>query len=57
MIVLFITASLKVNAVIQTILNILDRAFARGFRALVSLIHNDEATVLPEDLRLLTKQQ
>lgn len=41
-------------SVIQTVLNILDRVVARGFRALVSLIHDNEATVSPEDLGLLT---
>lgn len=41
-------------AVMQTVLNILDRVVGRGFRALVSLIHDNEATVAPEDLALLT---
>ncbi|CAM1502966.1 Fc.00g077420.m01.CDS01 [Cosmosporella sp. VM-42] len=40
--------------VMQTILNIIDRVVAKGFRALVSLIHDNEATVSPEDLALLT---
>ncbi|KAF7538429.1 hypothetical protein G7Z17_g12639 [Cylindrodendrum hubeiense] len=40
--------------VVQTVLNILDRVVGRGFRALVSLIHDNEATVSPEDLALLT---
>lgn len=40
--------------VIQIVLNILDRVVGRGFRALVSLIHDNEASVLPEDLALLT---
>jgi nuclear pore complex protein Nup188 len=38
----------------QTILNIVDRVVARGFRALVALIHDPEASVAPEDLVLLT---
>ncbi|KAL2680902.1 hypothetical protein Neosp_008505 [[Neocosmospora] mangrovei] len=41
-------------SVMQTVLNILDRVVGRGFRALVSLIHDNEATVAPEDLALLT---
>lgn len=40
--------------VMQTILTILDRVVAKGFRALVSLIHDNEASILPEDLGLLT---
>ncbi|RMJ11475.1 hypothetical protein CDV36_008869 [Fusarium kuroshium] len=40
--------------VMQTVLNILDRVVGRGFRSLVSLIHDNEATVAPEDLALLT---
>lgn len=38
----------------QTVLNILDRAVAKGFRTLVSLIHDPEISVMPEDLTLLT---
>ncbi|KFA47335.1 hypothetical protein S40293_06059 [Stachybotrys chartarum IBT 40293] len=38
----------------QTILNILDRVVGRGFRLLVSLVHDQEAAVLPEDLALHT---
>jgi nuclear pore complex protein Nup188 len=38
----------------QTSLNILDNVVGRGFRSLVSLIHDDEASVLPDDLALLT---
>ncbi|KAM5359092.1 hypothetical protein ACJZ2D_014735 [Fusarium nematophilum] len=41
-------------AVTQTVLNILDRVVGRGFRALVSLIHDNQATISPEDLALLT---
>ncbi|TVY64062.1 Nucleoporin NUP188 [Fusarium oxysporum f. sp. cubense] len=40
--------------VTQTVLNILDRVVGRGFRALVSLIHDNENSVSPEDLGLLT---
>lgn len=40
--------------VMQTVLNILDRIVGRGFRLLVSLIHDDQSTVFPEDLALLT---
>ncbi|KAI9167464.1 Nucleoporin [Paramyrothecium foliicola] len=38
----------------QTSLNILDHVVARGFRTLVSLIHDRAASVVPEDLALLT---
>ncbi|KAL7784232.1 nucleoporin subcomplex protein binding to Pom34 domain-containing protein [Trichoderma afarasin] len=40
--------------VTQTILNILDTVVASGFRSLVSLIHDKETDVFPEDLALLT---
>lgn len=40
--------------VTQTVLNVLDHVVARGFRTLVSLIHDREADVFPEDLALLT---
>ncbi|ETR99158.1 hypothetical protein M419DRAFT_11261 [Trichoderma reesei RUT C-30] len=40
--------------VTQTILNVLDTVVARGFRSLVSLIHDKAADVFPEDLALLT---
>ncbi|RGP63094.1 hypothetical protein FLONG3_10035 [Fusarium longipes] len=40
--------------VTQTVLNILDRVVGRGFRALVSLVHDNETNVSPEDLGLLT---
>ncbi len=40
--------------VTQTILNILDHVVCKGFRALVSLIHDNDAEVVPEDLALLT---
>lgn len=40
--------------VTQTILNILDNVVASGFRSLVSLIHDKETDVFPEDLALLT---
>ncbi|POR36070.1 Nucleoporin [Tolypocladium paradoxum] len=40
--------------VTQTILNVLDHVVGRGFRSLVSLIHDNDADVCPEDLALLT---
>lgn len=40
--------------VTQAVLNILDRVVGRGFRALVSLVHDNEVAVSPEDLALLT---
>lgn len=40
--------------VMQTVLNLLDGVVGRGFRSLVSLIHDGEADVYPEDLGLLT---
>ncbi|KAF7562690.1 hypothetical protein G7046_g1426 [Stylonectria norvegica] len=40
--------------VTQTVLNILDRVVGKGFRSLVSLVHEDETAVSPEDLALLT---
>lgn len=41
-------------AVTQMVLNILDTVVGRGFRTLVTLIHDDQSTVCPEDLALLT---
>lgn len=41
-------------SVTQTILNVLDRVVGKGFRALVSLIHDNETTTGPEDLALVT---
>ncbi|OLN81487.1 Nucleoporin NUP188 [Colletotrichum chlorophyti] len=38
----------------QTVLNLLDRVVAKGFRTLVTLVHDSEAAVAPEDLALLT---
>ncbi|KJZ72854.1 hypothetical protein HIM_07798 [Hirsutella minnesotensis 3608] len=40
--------------VAQTILNVLDHVVGRGFRNLVSLIHDKDTDVSPEDLALLT---
>lgn len=44
-------SSVKVT---QAVLNILDRVVGKGFRALVSLIHDNDSAVVPEDLALLT---
>ncbi|KAL7788327.1 nucleoporin subcomplex protein binding to Pom34 domain-containing protein [Trichoderma ceciliae] len=44
----------SIVTVTQTILNVLDNVVAKGFRSLVSLIHDREADVFPEDLALLT---
>ncbi|KAJ4150950.1 hypothetical protein LMH87_011677 [Akanthomyces muscarius] len=41
-------------SVTQTVLSLLDTVVGRGFRALVSLIHDGDAEVCPEDLGLLT---
>ncbi|KAM3480775.1 hypothetical protein MY8738_004776 [Beauveria namnaoensis] len=41
-------------SVTQTVLSLLDSVVGRGFRALVSLIHDGDAEVFPEDLGLLT---
>lgn len=38
----------------QTVLGILDRVVAKGFRTIASLIHDSETSVLPEDLAILT---
>ncbi|KAL1894936.1 hypothetical protein Sste5346_005623 [Sporothrix stenoceras] len=38
----------------QTVLNVLDRVVAPGFRALVTIIHDEETESRPEDLALLT---
>ncbi|PHH87061.1 hypothetical protein CDD83_9355 [Cordyceps sp. RAO-2017] len=40
--------------VAQTILNVLDHVVGKGFRSLVSLIHDKDTDVVPEDLALLT---
>ena len=44
----------SIVAINQGILNILDRVVAQGFRTLVTLIHDPEAMVFPEDIALLT---
>ena len=41
-------------AVIQTILNILDRVVAKGVRSLAGLIHEKDTSIVPEDFALLT---
>lgn len=38
----------------QTVLNLLDNVVAKGFRTLVSLVHESGAAVAPQDLALLT---
>ncbi|ERS96997.1 hypothetical protein HMPREF1624_06324 [Sporothrix schenckii ATCC 58251] len=38
----------------QTVLNVLDRVVAHGFRALVTIVHDEETESRPEDLALLT---
>lgn len=40
--------------VIQCVCNILHQVVAQGFRSLVTLIHDTEDTVIPEDLALVT---
>lgn len=40
--------------VTQCVFNIIQRVVAQGFRSLVSLIHDSEVAVLPEDLALIT---
>jgi nuclear pore complex protein Nup188 len=40
--------------VTQTVLNLLDHVVAKGFRSLVSLIHDSDSDMSPEDLGLLT---
>ncbi|KAK7996129.1 Nucleoporin [Apiospora marii] len=43
-----------ITTVHQTVLSILDRTVARGFRTLVSLVHDSDTTVFPEDVAILT---
>ncbi|PHH62689.1 hypothetical protein CDD81_6758 [Ophiocordyceps australis] len=45
--------SLSVN-VTQTVLNVLDHVVGKGFRSLVSIIHDKDFQAWPEDLTLLT---
>ncbi|QUC22296.1 uncharacterized protein UV8b_06537 [Ustilaginoidea virens] len=40
--------------VTQTVLNLLDHVVGRGFRSLVSLIHDSDSDISPDDLALLT---
>ena len=49
-----IKANSTATAISQTILSILDIIVARGFRTLVSFIHDSETSVLPDDVALLT---
>lgn len=44
----------RIVSVTQCVLNILHHVVAQGFRSLVSLIHEPDVAVLPEDLALLT---
>lgn len=44
----------RIVEVTQCVFNILHRVVAQGFRSLVSLIHDPEVAVLPEDLALIT---
>lgn len=44
----------RIVEVTQCALSILQRVVAQGFRSLVSLIHDPEGAVLPEDLALVT---
>ncbi|CAK7273614.1 hypothetical protein SEPCBS119000_005751 [Sporothrix epigloea] len=41
-------------SITQTVLNVLDRVVAQGFRALVSMVHDKESESRPDDLALLT---
>lgn len=41
------------SSVSQTVLGILDGVVAKGFRTLVSLVHDSEASVYPEDIAIL----
>lgn len=41
-------------ALIQHVLTILDRVVARGFRALVTLVHEGKSSTTPEDVALIT---
>ncbi|KYK61415.1 hypothetical protein DCS_02557 [Drechmeria coniospora] len=49
-----VDAEVSTVNVTQTVLNVLDQVVGKGFRSLVSLIHDSEADVSPEDLTLLT---
>lgn len=40
--------------VTQTVLNLLDHVVGKGFRMLVSLVHDNDSEISPEDLALLT---
>lgn len=44
----------RIVSVTQCVLNILHHVVAQGFRSLVSLIHEPDVVVLPEDMALLT---
>ncbi|KAI0382623.1 nucleoporin subcomplex protein binding to Pom34-domain-containing protein [Hypomontagnella monticulosa] len=44
---------LSAAAVSQTVLSILDTAVAKGFRTLVSLVHDSQSTISPSDIALI----
>lgn len=44
----------RIIEVTQCVFNIIQRVVAQGFRSLVSLIHDSEVAVLPEDVALIT---
>lgn len=44
---------LSAATVSQTVLSILDSAVAKGFRTLVSLVHDSESTISPSDVALI----
>ncbi|CAK7265635.1 hypothetical protein SEPCBS57363_001683 [Sporothrix epigloea] len=46
--------STMVVSTTQAVLNVLDRVVAHGFRALVSIVHDEETESRPEDLALLS---
>ncbi len=47
-------ADAMVVSTTQTVLNVLDQVVARGFRTLISMVHEEGAESRPEDLALLT---
>ncbi|OTA61967.1 hypothetical protein K449DRAFT_330837 [Hypoxylon sp. EC38] len=46
-------AGLTAATVSQTVLSILDMVVAKGFRTLVSLVHDSQSSILPSDIALL----
>ncbi|KAH7041252.1 nucleoporin subcomplex protein binding to Pom34-domain-containing protein [Microdochium trichocladiopsis] len=49
-----VKANATATMIVQTILSIIDNVVAKGFRTLVTFIHDSDTSILPDDVALLT---